>query len=236
MSDAEREVPERAMVVVAHPDDAEFGSSGTVAKWTRAGAAITYVVCTDGSKGSNDPTYDPATLIRTRQEEQREAAAVLGVRTIEFLGYPDGELRADEHLVRDLVRLMRRDRPQIVIAQSPARTLRLTLYISHPDHLAAGEATIRAVYPHARTRPSFPDLVAEGLDPHDVREVWVVGTAEPDTWIDISDTIDVKIAALRAHRSQLGDWDAETFVRRWTHANGRGRGYAHAEVFKTIRL
>lgn len=235
-SDGELEVPERAMVVVAHPDDAEFGCAGTVAAWARSGANVTYVICTDGSRGSNDPTHDRAALISTRQAEQRAAAALLGVRTVEFLGYPDGELVAEQRLVRDLVRLIRRDRPEIVIAQNPSRALRLTLYVSHPDHLAAGEATLRAVYPHARTRPSFPELLAEGLEPHDVREVWIVGTAEPDTWVDISATIDLKIAALRAHRSQLGNWDVESFVRRWTRANGRGRGYAHAEVFTIVRL
>jgi LmbE family N-acetylglucosaminyl deacetylase len=232
----ERDSPERAMVIVAHPDDAEFGASGTVAKWARAGAAITYVICTDGSKGSNDPACDLPTLIAMRHDEQRAAAEILGVQTVEFLDFPDGQLAASDELCRQLVRLIRRDRPEIVITQNPARNQALTLYVSHPDHLAAGEAAMRAIYPYAVTRPSFPELLAEGLEPHQVDEIYISGAPEPDTWIDISETIDLKIAALRAHRSQLGDWDVDTFIRRWARATGRARGYAYAEVFKSVRL
>lgn len=224
------------MVIVAHPDDAEFGASGTVAKWARAGAAVTYVICTDGSKGSNDPAGDPAALIETRHAEQRAAAAILGVHTVEFLDFPDGELVANDELCRQLVRLIRRHRPEIVITQHPIRSAETSLYVSHPDHLAVGEAAMRAVYPHAATRPSFPELLAEGLEPHQVRQVYLIGTPEPDTWIDISETIDLKIAALRAHRSQIGDWDVETFIRRWSRASGRARGYTYAEAFKSVRL
>lgn len=192
------------MVVVAHPDDAEFMCAGTVAKWTKAGAEVTYVVITKGDKGSDDPEMTPSRLAVIREQEQRDAGAVLGVRNFEFMGYPDGYLVATLDLRRDIARLIRRYRPEVVITFDPTNRFFGDTYVNHPDHRAAGDATVDAVFPTARDRLTFPELLTDGLEPHKVKQLWLASPAEANVWVDIADTLEMKKAAMLAHPSQLG--------------------------------
>lgn len=227
----------RVLVVVAHPDDAEFGAAGTVAKWAREGAEIAYVLCTSGDKGTSDPNVDPADLAKTREQEQRNACALLGVKHVVFLRYPDGILQNTIALRRDIVREIRRFKPDVVVCQDPTRRWFGQGYLNHPDHRAAGDACLDAVFPSARDPHVFPELRAEGFEPHKTAEVYLMGTNEPDVWVDISDTIEAKIAALREHRSQIGDRDEfEAWVRERARAVGEPQGLAYAEAFKYFKL
>jgi LmbE family N-acetylglucosaminyl deacetylase len=226
------------MVVVAHPDDAEFSSAGTIAKWAREGKEIVYVLCTSGDKGTSDPTQSPATLAELRRREQESACRVLGVKDVVFLGYEDGVLTSSLELRRDIVRQIRRFRPDVVVCQDPTTRWYAQQYLNHPDHRAAGDATLDAVYPSARDPHVFTDLLAEGLEPHKVREIYIISREHADVWIDISDTIDQKIAALREHASQVGDRaeEAETWVREGAQRVAEGHGMDYAESFKYVRL
>lgn len=227
----------RAMAVFAHPDDAEFGCGGTIAAWAAEGLEIVYVIATDGSKGSSDPHMSSDQLIRIRREEQEAAASVLGVKECVFLGYPDGYLEHTLDLRKDIARAIRQYRPDRLIAMTPYRSFAINAYINHPDHLAVGDATLAAVYPTARDRLTFPDLAAEGLEPHKVRELYVTGTDSPDCWIDISATIDKKIASLHEHRSQIADMQAmEERVRSRAADVANGRDMQYAECFKLFFL
>ena len=228
---------QRVMAIIAHADDAEFGFAGTIAKWAREGKEITYVVVTNGNKGSSDPTTTQEMLAAVREREQRAACAVLGVRNVLFLGYPDGELEPTMRLRRDLTRVIRRHRPDIALVPDPTTWYLGNSYINHPDHRAVGEAALAAIYPSARDRLTFPELLGEGLEPLKVQEVYLTVTNDPDVWIDISGTIDVKVAALREHRSQLDDPDAaERMVREWAAANAAGHEMRYAERFKRMIL
>jgi LmbE family N-acetylglucosaminyl deacetylase len=228
---------ERVLVIFSHPDDAEFGAASTIATLGAGGARIDYVVTTDGSKGTEDPAVSPQQLAATRIGEQRAAADVLGVREIVHLGYPDGYLTPSLDLRRDIVRQIRRFRPDLVIAQNPQRRLDGNPFIGHPDHLATGEATLSAVYPAARDRLNFPELLAEGLEPWKVRQVLVTGTERPNLWIDVSDSLEVGLAALRCHVSQVGDWDAaEVRVRERAREAGAAVGMEYAQAFLSILL
>ncbi len=227
----------RAMVVVAHPDDAEFGAAGTIAKWASEGIEVYYVLCTDGSKGSSNPNVAAEDLIRMRRQEQIEAAKVLGAKEVEFLDYPDAYLEHTLELRRDITRMIRKYRPDRVICQAPYRSFGNNAYINHPDHLAAGDATLAAIYPTARDRLTFPELLADGYEPHKVREVYVMGGDGADTWIDITDTVDKKVASLRKHASQVGD--SPEFAERIKERAARvaeGHGMKYAEAFKVFRL
>lgn len=226
---------QRAMVVFAHPDDAEFGSAGTTAKLSRAGKDVVYVVVTDGSKGSSDPDMTPERLIATRQKEQRAAAEVLGVKEVEFLGFPDGMLEPTMEVRKAISACIRKHKPDVVIAQSPVRDLSLGVFVQHPDHLAAGEATFAAVYPCARDRMTFPELLAQGLEPHAVHELWVAGTSHPDHFIDITDTLESKIQALLAHSSQVGERVREMIPQR-AKSIGEAQGMEYAEAFHRIEI
>lgn len=228
---------QRAMVVVAHPDDMEFGCGGTVAAWVDEGLEVVLVVATDGSKGSADVEMSSEQLIRIRQQEQRDAAEVLGVREVVFLGYPDGYLEHTLDLRKDIARAIRQFRPDRLITMTPYRSFAINAYVNHPDHLAVGDATLAAVYPTARDRLTFPDLAAGGLEPHKVREVYVYGVEHPDCWIDISATLDRKIAALRKHASQIADMDgmAERMRQRAAEV-GQGHEMSAAECFKRFEL
>jgi LmbE family N-acetylglucosaminyl deacetylase len=227
----------RGIVVVAHPDDAEFGCAGTVAQWVAEGLEMVYVIATDGSKGSADPDMSPDRLIAIRQQEQRDAAELLGVKECVFLGYPDGYLEHTLDLRKDIARAIRQHRPDRLITMTPYRSFSINAYINHPDHLAVGDATLAAVYPTARDRLTFPDLAAEGLEPHKVREVYVMGAETPDCWIDIGATIDRKIAALRKHPSQIGDMAAtEERVRQRARDIAADKGMEYAECFKVFYL
>jgi LmbE family N-acetylglucosaminyl deacetylase len=230
------------MVVVAHPDDAEFMAAGTVAKWAREGKEVVYVLCTSGDKGTSDKSVSPAELAEARRKEQEAAGAQLGVREVVFLGYEDGVLQNGLNLRRDIVRQIRRFKPDVVICQDPTTRWSAQGYINHPDHRAAGDATLDAVYPSARDPHVFPELLAEGLEPHKVREVYVGGTNHADVWIDIGDTIDTKIAALRAHESQVNngtrpaDWDIAKVVRERAEQVAEGQDMQYAEAFKYFKL
>jgi LmbE family N-acetylglucosaminyl deacetylase len=226
---------QRALVVIAHPDDAEFGCAGTVAKLAGDGKEVFYALVTDGSKGSSDETMTPDALIHLRQSEQKAAAAVLGVKHVEFLGFPDGMLEPSLEVRKAVSAAIRRYKPDLVICQSPIRDLTMGVFVQHPDHLAAGEATFAAVYPCARDRMTFPDLLAAGLEPHAVHELWVSGTPAPDHFIDISNTIDRKVEALLAHASQVGDRVREMIPQR-AKAIGEPHEMEYAEGFRRIQI
>jgi LmbE family N-acetylglucosaminyl deacetylase len=207
---------ERVLAVVAHPDDVDFVASGTVAGWTAAGTTVVYAVITDGDAGGFDPNVPRADIPRIRQQEQLAAAKVVGVDDVHFLGYPDGRLTVTYELRRDIARVIRQVRPQRILVQSPERNWE-RLPASHPDHLAAGEAALQAVYPDARNPFAHPELLAdEGLEAWTVPEVWVMGGPKPNRFVDITDTFDAKLAALRAHESQTaGRDDLEELLRTW---------------------
>lgn len=231
------EQTERVMIITAHPDDAEFTAAGTVAKWTRQGVIVIYVICTDGSRGSNDPQMKPEQLVAIRKAEQKAAARVLGVEEIVYLDYEDGSLEPTLALRRDLTREIRRYRPDIVICPDPTVRYYGDNYLNHPDHRAAGDAALDAVFPSARTRYIFPELLDEGLEPHRVREVYIRGALPPNLWVDISDTMELKIAALREHVSQVGRSEGwEERVRARARQAAEGQDMAYAESFKRIIL
>jgi LmbE family N-acetylglucosaminyl deacetylase len=220
---------ERALVVTAHPDDAEFGAAGTIARLVRDGCEVTYVIVTNGNKGSGDRTMTPERLARIRADEQRQAARTLGVERVEFLGYEDGEVEDTRALRRDVSREIRRFRPDLVICQSPARTYNLGA--SHRDHRTVGGVTLDCVYPLARDHLAFPELVPE-FEPHKVREIYVMQWEAPQLVVDISDVIDLKIKALACHQSQFADFAAvETRIRERAAELGKPKGYAYAEAF-----
>ena len=229
-------VPERILTVTAHPDDVDFGVAGSVAAWTAAGAIVTYCVVTDGDAGGFDRAVDRSDIPAIRRAEQTAAAAEVGVKDLVFLGYPDGRLEATLGLRRDISRVIRQVRPQWVVCQSPERIWD-RLFASHPDHLAAGEATICAVYPDARNPFAFPELLAEGLEPHIVEEVLVMAAPGVDTYVDVTDTFAAKLAALRAHISQETDREGrlEPMLRGWLTANAAQAGWAEGRLAEGFR-
>jgi LmbE family N-acetylglucosaminyl deacetylase len=196
--------PARVLVIAAHPDDVDFGAGGTIAAWTAAGVEVAYCIVTDGGAGAADQSIDRSRLPALREAEQRAAAAELGVSEVVFLGYPDGELNVTRELRRDLSRVIRTVRPDRVLAQSPERNWD-RIRASHPDHLAAGEAALRAVYPDARNPFAHPELLAEGLQPHTVPEMWLMASPHSGHAVDVTDTFEQKMAALRCHASQIAD-------------------------------
>ena len=228
---------ERVLVIFSHPDDAEFGAAPTIAALAAGGARVDYVVTTDGGKGTDDAAVSPEALAATRVAEQRAAADALGVSEIVHLGYPDGYLVPSLELRRDITRQIRRFRPDLVIAQNPQRRMDGNPYISHPDHLATGEATLAAVYPAARDRHNFPELMDEGLEPWKVRQVLVSGVERPNLWVDVSQTFETGLAALRCHASQLPDLEAvERRMRERVAEAGRPVGLPMAQAFLSILL
>jgi LmbE family N-acetylglucosaminyl deacetylase len=225
---------ERALVVVAHPDDAEFAAAGTVALWVDQGVEVNYVICTDGASGAADLTIATSKLAAVREVEQREAADVLGVKEVVFLGQPDGRLKPTEELRGQLVGLIRRYRPDRIVCQNAVRNY-ASVYGNHPDHLAAGQLALEAVYPYARNPHAYPELLAEGLLPHSVREVLVTGTETPDFFVDVTASLDRKLAALARHRSQIApDRDVAANVRKRLAQNGEPHGIAYAESFRRL--
>jgi LmbE family N-acetylglucosaminyl deacetylase len=231
-------MPERILTVTAHPDDVDFGAAGSVAAWTAAGAQVTYCVVTDGDAGGFDPAVPRADIPAIRRAEQAAAAAEVGVKDLIWLGYPDGRVEATLALRRDLARVIRLVRPERVLCPSPERSLD-RIFASHPDHLAAGEATVCAVYPDARNRFAFPELAAAGLEPHTVKEVWLMAAPDANVYVDVTDTFDAKLAALRAHVSQETDrgGQLEGWLRGWLTANGARAGMGDgrlAEAFRRI--
>lgn len=216
---------ERALVVTAHPDDVDFGAAGTIATWTGAGIKVTYCVITDGDAGGFDPSVPRDRIGPIRQAEQRAAAAEVGVHDVVFLGYPDGRLAVSFPLRRDIARVIRQVRPQRLLCQSPHRNL-VRMPASHPDHLAAGEATLCAVYPDARNPFAFPELMEEGLEEWSVAETWVMSNTEVNHYVDVTDVYDRKVAALRAHASQMeGVADLDALLHRWLGGNAQQAGW-----------
>ncbi|HEY8922059.1 MAG TPA: PIG-L deacetylase family protein [Candidatus Limnocylindria bacterium] len=239
MPDLEREELieplDRALVIFSHPDDAEFSAAATIAHLTAAGARVDYVVTTDGGKGTDDPGVTSAQLTATREAEQRAAADRLGVSEIVHLGYPDGYLTASLDLRRDIVRQIRHFRPDLVIAQNPLRRQDGNPFIGHPDHLATGEATLAAVYPAARDRLNFPELIDDGLEPWKVRQVLVSGVEQPNLFLDVSETFDIGLQALMCHVSQIADpAAAEERVRERAAELGEPVGLPLANAFLSI--
>ena len=231
---------DRVLVVSAHPDDPEFGSGGSVAKFAMDGTKVTYVIVTDGSQGGEDPKQKDSELTAIRQKEQLAAAKVLGVKKVEFLGYKDGHLSPDLKLRHDIVRMIRKHKPDLVITHLPGRAIDAPMGASHPDHLAVGEATMAAVYPDSRNPRAFRSLLKEGLEPHVVKEVWIPYWMKGDHFVDISKTLDQKIAALHKHKSQVAkpgnEWDIDKWIRKRHREVGKKAGYRYAESFKRITV
>ncbi len=228
---------ERALVVISHPDDGEFGAGPTIAHLTSRGVRVDYVVTTDGSKGTEDFEITPEQLTSTRVAEQRAAADILGVNEIVHLGYPDGYLTPSLDLRRDIVRQLRRFRPDLVITQNPQRRLDHNPFVGHPDHLATGEATLAAVYPAARDHLNFPELwTDEHLEPWKVRQVLLMGVEEPNLWIDVAETFDLGLRSILAHESQVDPPRVEERMRERARIVGEPQGIGMAQAFLSIIL
>jgi LmbE family N-acetylglucosaminyl deacetylase len=220
-----------ALIFSPHPDDAEIGIAGTVAKWTKEGKRVIYVICTNGDKGSEDPKMTSDRLVAIRQKEELAAADLLGVNEVVFLGHPDQELEDTPLFRKELVGLIRLFRPDIV-ATSDISSPR----IAHRDHRITGQVVLDAVYPFARNRPAYPDMIKEGLMPHSVKEIWLWGSAQPDHFVDITATYEKKIAAIKCHVSQFGDFNPgpHDFFRKKHEEMAKGKGYRLAEAFRRI--
>lgn len=230
----------RVLVVAAHPDDIEFGAAGSIAQWTEAGIEVVYCIVTDGAAGSNDPNTDYVKLIETRREEQMKAAECLGVHDVRFLGYSDGTLMPTLELRRDITRLIRELRPQRMVIMDPTAVLIQEgefSYINHPDHRAASEAALYAFFPSAESRPIFPELLDEGLEPYHVNELWLMMSDKPNMYVDITSMEERKLAALLCHASQLNE-ESVKWVRQMDEMTGQrsGAGYKYAEEFRVMRF
>jgi len=229
----------RILVVAAHPDDVDFGLAGTVATWTDAGIEVVYCVVTNGDAGGSDPSVGRADMAVLRQAEQIAAAKCVGVSDVRFLGYPDGRVEASLDLRREIARVIRQVRPDRVALQSPERNY-ARIPASHPDHRAAGSAALDAVYPDARNPFAFPELAEAGLAAWIVPEVWISASPEPTHYVDVTDTFDRKVAALRAHESQTAHMDdLAEMLRGWLSRNAQLGGLADgrlAEAFQVISI
>ena len=227
--------PQTAMFIFAHPDDIEFGVAGTAARWARAGCRVVYVVITDGNVGSHEAGMTAERLAEIRRAEQTAAAEVAGAECV-YLGYHDGFLQPSLELRKDLVRLIRQYKPDAVVCGDPTAFFPTENYINHPDHRAAATAALDAVFPAAEMSLLYPDLAAEGLAGHKVDYVFVTFGERVNYYVDITDTIDLKIAALKKHVSQLGEWDPAGMLRQWAAETGKKVGFAFAEGFFRITL
>jgi LmbE family N-acetylglucosaminyl deacetylase len=226
--------PAQVMVVTPHPDDAEYGVAGTVARWAGEGKEVVYVVCTNGDKGTSDANMKPEEVAKTREREQLAAAKLLGVREVIFLRHPDQSLEDTHEFRKELVRLIRMYRPETVVTADPHRR-----YIWHRDHRITGRVTLDAVFPYARDRLSYPDLLDEGLNPHYVREVLLWASEDPNYRSDITDTFDIKVAALRCHKSQIGQYpspEMEKWLRQRHETMAEGEEFELAEAFYRVEV
>ncbi len=232
------ERPERLMVIVAHPDDADFGPAGTVASWIASGSAAHLVCCTSGDAGADDPRTDPLVLARLREAEQRAAAAHIGYEAVTFLHRPDGALANDLALREQLVRLLRTFRPDAVLTMDPTVLIHADGFIQHTDHRAAGVAAVDAVYPAARNAMAFPNLmIDEGLEPHSVKRLYLFFTDQANAWVDVSDTLEVKLAALREHASQIREPEGlEERIRTWATEDAGRFGVDAVESFRVVDI
>ncbi len=226
----------RALVVVAHPDDVDFGTAGTVAYLTNRGVDVAYCLVTSGDAGGDDSTESREERINIREEEQTAAAKEVGVSDITFLHWPDGRVETTMALRREIARVIRSHRPHLVITQSPERNYD-RIFSSHPDHMATGEATLRAVYPDARNPHAFPELVREGFKPHTVDEVWISGGLAPNMVVDITKTFDMKYAALRRHASQVGTRKGlKKMLRAWSSDTAKRAGLKKGRLAEAFRV
>ena len=221
------------MVVTPHPDDAEFGVAGTVVRLTREGKKVVYVVCTNGDKGTDDINMKPEELVKIREKEQLAAAKLLGVSKVEFMGYPDQGLEDTHEFRKALVRLIRKHRPEVVVTADPYRK-----YMWHRDHRIAGQVVLDAVFPYARDHLSYPELLEEGLEPHKVREVWFWASDDINYRSDVTDTFDIKMAALGCHESQVRDIPPEMKgrMRDWAKWNAEGEDFELGEAFHRVEM
>jgi len=229
-------VPHSAMGIAAHPDDIEFSSAGTFARWAKAGTRICYVLCTSGDVGIAEPGMTRNRAAEIREAEARLAAEITGVKDVVFLGEPDGALEATIALRKKLVREIRRFRPEVVVTGDPTIIWAGDDYINHPDHRAAALAAIDAVFPAAGQPNLFEELEQEGLFAHKPRKVYVSGWNQTGLFVNIDDTIDVKINALRAHKSQMKDWDPEERIKEWAAEHAKGKEMKYAESYRVITL
>jgi LmbE family N-acetylglucosaminyl deacetylase len=227
----EEEGPKRALVVAAHPDDAEFGAAGTTYQWTQQGWEFYYLVCTDGSKGSDDDSITQAQLIEMRRREQRDAAAILGVKDVFFLDHVDGELTAGRALLGDVVRVIRHVRPHAVFTHDPETVIVNDAFVNHADHRTTGQVAIDAVYPAARDRLNFPEHIADGLQTHKVAQIYIWGSPLANFEVDITHVIDKKVEALVAHTSQFGADFISNVLERWKTPEGR-----YIESFRRVLM
>lgn len=227
--------PQSVMVVTPHPDDFEFGCAGIVAKWVKEGAKAVLVVATSGDKGTDDPDMAPERLAAIRREEQIQSGKVLGLSEVVFLDYPDGGLEDTPEFRGRIVKQIRIHKPDAVFTTYPFRR---NFYL-HRDHRMAGQVTLDAVFPYARDRLHYPEHMNEGLETHKVKQLYFWGSEDPDTFVDISDTIEMKIKALKCHKSQVADtqdWNVEESLRNHARGLGKDRGIPYAEAFKLINL
>ena len=223
------------MVIMAHPDDPEFFCGGAIAKWCAAGTEMAYLILTNGNKGSDDPEMTPQKLAMIRREEQHAAAKVLGVKDVIFFDEPDGELQPTLDLRKRVVAEIRRFQPVAILGQDPTRYFTAD-HINHADHRAAGEVVIDAVFPAARNRMYHPELIAEGLEPHVVKDVYLAGTEQPNLWVDISDVLEVKLNAIRCHTSQIKEPEnLEQRIRERSKAIDEYGHEVYREGFRVIR-
>ncbi len=232
---SESYIPKTAMFIFAHPDDIEFGVAGTAAKWARGGSRVIYVVITDGNVGSHEAGMTAEKLAEIRRAEQTAAADIAGAECV-FLGYHDGFLQPTLELRKDLVRLIRQYKPDAVVCMDPANIFPSDDYINHPDHRAAGTAALDAVFPAAEMEMLYPDLAAEGLGGHKVNYVFVMFGDKTNYYVDITDTIDLKIEALKKHVSQMGEEGPYEMIRQWAAEAGKKVGFAYAEGYYRITL
>ncbi len=222
----------QVMVVTPHPDDAEFGVAGTVVRWVSEGKDVIYVVCTNGDKGTSDMNIKPEKLMKIREQEQLAAAKLLGVREVIFLHHPDQSLEDTSEFRKEIVRLIRMYRPEVVVTADPYRR-----YLWHRDHRITGQVTLDAVFPYARDHLAYPDLLEEGLKPHKVKEVWLWASEDANYRSDVTDTFDIKMAALRCHKSQVGDNpspERKKWLRQWAEQMAEGEDFKLAEAFHRV--
>ncbi|HEY2215628.1 MAG TPA: PIG-L deacetylase family protein [Acidimicrobiales bacterium] len=226
------DIPGVALAVYAHPDDADVACGGTLARWAKGGAAVHLIICTDGGKGTFDPTVDSVSLVADRAEELRQSSALIGLTGVTNLGYPDGELHDDEDFRRLLVQWVRRLKPDVVCGHDPTAVFFGQSYFNHRDHRIVGTALLDAVAPAAALPLYFP----EAGPPHSVSTVLLSGTLEPDEWVDVTDTIEAKVGAVECHRTQFPDSDgwAGDAVRLRAEEAGRQAGVAYAEGFRRL--
>jgi LmbE family N-acetylglucosaminyl deacetylase len=230
--------PKIVLGIAAHPDDLDFSTSGTLAKFAAQGAEVHYLILTDGSKGSADLKAIPGELTETREAEQQAAVKAIGGTSAQFLGYPDGGLLVTLELKKDIVRVIREIKPDVVITMDPSVLYSAERgFINHPDHRAAGQAALDAVFPLARDHMSFPELYAQGYQPHKVETILLTNFEQQNFVVDITDTIDKKLAALAAHASQVPDMKTtETWIRQMGEMIGKPAGHKYAEGFIRIDI